>query len=307
MDLSCKINNVFYNNPLWVASGTFGYGEEFADFIELNNIGAIVCKTVTLNARTGNKPPRIVETPAGLINSIGLENKGANIFKQEQYARLKAIDSKIIISIAGNSVTEFTECIKILQDNNFPAAFELNLSCPNVTHNTAKYKLIAQDPITTAQIIAAAKKITHLPIIAKLTPNVTDITEIAKAAEDAGAYAVALVNTYFGMAINTETMRPILGNIVGGVSGPAIKPMALRAVWEAYKRIKIPIIGIGGIASGVDVAEFMLCGASAVQIGTANLTNPSCYNNIKQEFIAYLTRKNCSASSLIGKAQTNSC
>jgi dihydroorotate dehydrogenase (NAD+) catalytic subunit len=301
MNLDCKINHIVYKNPIWVASGTFGYGAEFADFVKLDDIGAIVCKTVTLNARIGNKPPRIIETPAGLLNSIGLENKGAQNFKQEQYAKLKTFNTKIIISIAGNSVKEFTDCIKILQENAFPAAFELNLSCPNVAHNAAKYKLIAQDPIATAQIITAAKQATHLPIIAKLTPNVTDIAEIAIAVERAGADAVALVNTYFGIAINAKTMRPILGNTVGGVSGPAIKPMALRAVWETYKCIKIPIIGIGGIVSGVDVAEFMLAGASAVQIGTSNLANPACYNNIKQEFIDYLKQQNCNAIDLIGK------
>lgn len=293
-----------FNNPIWVASGTFASGEEFTDFLNLDTIGAIITKTVTLNARHGNPPPRIMETASGILNSIGLENPGAEAFKQAQYPRLKKLNTKIIISIAGTSIEEFTECIKILSEADFPAAFELNLSCPNVTHGQTKYKLMAQDSQLTEQIISAVKKNTNIPIIAKLTPNVTDIAAIAKAAEAGGADAVALVNTYLGMAVDAHTRQPLLGNIVGGLSGPAIKPLALRAVWETYKNISIPIIGIGGIMTGIDVAEFMLCGAQAVQIGTANLVDPDAYTKIMSEFKNYLNQHNIKqAADLVGKLQ----
>ncbi len=292
MNLNIKIGTIQFNNPIWVASGTFGYADEFTDFLNLNDIGGIVTKTLTLKAREGNPPPRLVETASGLLNSIGLENKGAAVFKQEQYPFLKKLNTKVIISIAGESKEEFIECIKILSEQNFPDALELNLSCPNVAHDQTKYKLTAQDPILTEQIIAAVKQQTNIPIIAKLTPNVTDIASIAKAAETGGADAVSLVNTYIGMAVDAETQKPLLGNIIGGLSGPAIKPLALRAVWEIYKSISIPIIGIGGIMTGIDVAEFMLCGASAVQVGTVNLVDPDAYPKILQEFKDYLKRHN---------------
>jgi len=292
MNLEIKIGNVKFKNPIWVASGTFGYGEEFTDFMDLDDVGAIVTKTVTLNAKQGNPPPRILETASGLLNAIGLQNDGAEVFREENYARLKKIKTKIIVSIAGTSVEEFIKCTQILAEQDFPAALELNLSCPNVAHDQTKYKLTAQDPILTEQIIAAVKQQTNIPIIAKLTPNVTDIATIAKAAEAGGADAVSLVNTYIGMAVDAETKKPLLGNVIGGLSGPAIKPLALRAVWEVYKNTSIPIIGIGGIMTGIDVAEFMLCGASAVQVGTANLVDPDAYPKILQEFKDYLKRHN---------------
>jgi dihydroorotate dehydrogenase (NAD+) catalytic subunit len=297
MNFHMKIGKMQFDNPIWVASGTFGNGEEFTDFLNLDDIGAIITKTVTLNARQGNPPPRIVETASGLLNSIGLENKGARVFKQEQYPFLKKLNTKVIVSIAGESKEEFIECIKILSEQDFPHAFELNFSCPNVTG-----KLIAQDPILTEQIIAAVKQQTNIPIIAKLTPNITDIAAIAKAAEQGGADAVSLVNTFFGMAVDAETQKPLLGNVIGGLSGPAIKPLALRAVFEVYKNISIPIIGIGGIMTGIDVAEFMLCGASAVQIGTANLVDPDAYPKILQDFKDYLNQHNIDQlAELIGK------
>jgi dihydroorotate dehydrogenase (NAD+) catalytic subunit len=302
MNLKTKICDILFKNPIWVASGTFRYGEEFTDFLNLNDIGAIVTKTITLNARQGNPPPRIVETASGLLNSIGLENDGAKIFKQKNYTRLKQLKTKIIISIAGEDQEEFIKCVQILTEQNFPSAFELNLSCPNVMQNQTRYKLIAQDPHATEKIVSAVKQHTKLPVIAKLTPNVTDIVTIAKAAEVGGADAISLANTYLGMAINTETRRPLLSNIVGGLSGPAIKPLALRAVWEVHNHISIPIIGIGGIMTGIDVAEFMLCGACAVQVGTANLIDPNAYTRILQEFKDYLKRHNIKQlSELIGK------
>jgi dihydroorotate dehydrogenase (NAD+) catalytic subunit len=302
MNLETTIANIKFKNPIWVASGTFRYGEEFSEFLDLSKIGAIITKTVTLKPRAGNPPPRLVETAAGLLNSIGLENKGAENFKKTHFDRLKKIGTKIIINIAATSAEEFVKCAEILAEDNFPDMFELNLSCPNVEHQQSKYRLLAQDPILTEKIIKEVKKKIKQPIIVKLTPNVTDIAEIAKAAEQGGADAVSLVNTYLGMAVDTHTMQPLLGNIIGGLSGPAIKPLALRAVWEVYQKVLIPIIGIGGIMSGTDVAEFILCGAQAVQIGTANLINPQAYSKIFTEFMDYLaTQKITSPNQIIGR------
>jgi dihydroorotate dehydrogenase (NAD+) catalytic subunit len=301
MNLHIKIGKMQFDNPIWVASGTFGNGEEFTDFLNLDDIGAIITKTVTLNARQGNPPPRIVETASGLLNSIGLENKGARVFKQKEYLFLKKLNTKVIVSIAGESKEEFIECIKILSEQDFPHAFELNLSCPNISYTGIKC-LLAQDIEAVKQIVLAVKQQTNIPIIAKLTPNVTDIAAVAQAAEQGGADAVSLVNTFFGMAVDAETKKSLLGNIVGGLSGPAIKPLALRAVFEVYKNISIPIIGIGGIMTGIDVAEIMLCGASAVQIGTANLVDPDAYPKILQDFKDYLNQHNIDQlAELIGK------
>jgi dihydroorotate dehydrogenase (NAD+) catalytic subunit len=302
MDLTINIAGTKYKNPVWVASGTFGSGEEFTDFVDLAEVGAIVTKTVTRKARQGNPPPRVVETRSGMLNSIGLENKGACYMKKKIYPFLKKQKTNVVVSLAGTSKRELEECAEVLCENKFPAAIELNLSCPNVAHGQTRYALISQDPEATEDVIRAVKRRVKCAVIAKLTPNVTDIAEIAKAAEAGGADAVSLVNTYLGLAVNTETMKPVLGNIVGGLSGPAIKPLALRAVRDAYGAVKIPVIGMGGIMTGTDVAEFMLCGACAVQVGTANLADPAAHNRILGEFKAYLERKKIkSALSLVGR------
>jgi len=302
MDLKIKIGKVTFKNPVWVASGTFGYGEEFQDFVDLEKIGAIITKTVTPKAREGNPPPRIVETPSGLLNSIGLENKGIDHFIKELYPFLKKLKTRIIVSIAGSGAEDFVRCAEKLTGKDVPDAIEINLSCPNVTHTGTRYRVVSQDPRGTAKIVAAVRRKTGCILIAKLTPNVTNIAEIACAAEEAGADAVSLVNTYEGMAVDAEEMKPVLGNVVGGLSGPAIKPMALKAVRDVYNSIKVPVIGIGGIMTGIDVAEFMLCGARAIQIGTANFTDPGAYGRILEEFEAYLRRKKIKkASSLTGK------
>ena len=264
-----------FKNPIWVASGTFGCGEEFVDFLDLKEVGAIVTKTVTLEGREGNLPPRVVETPSGMLNSIGLENKGAKHFKEEKYPFLKKTGTKVIVSLSGPKEEEFVRCAKILNEKNFPDAFEINLSCPNVKHGKTKHALIAQDEKATRELIRKIKKAVKKPVIAKLSPNVTSIARIAQEAEKGGADAVALVNTYYGMAVSAEEMKPLLGNIIGGLSGPAIKPIALKAVFDVHKKVKIPVIGMGGIMTGEDVAEFLLCGASCVQVGTANLADPS--------------------------------
>ncbi|HNX90912.1 MAG TPA: dihydroorotate dehydrogenase [Candidatus Omnitrophota bacterium] len=302
IDMRIKIAGITFDNPVWTASGTFGYGQEFEGLVDLNKVGAIVAKTVTLNARDGNPAPRVVETPSGMLNSIGLENKGIDYFKKTGLSFMKKFRTKAIASIAGSTEEEFIKCAEIMSKDETPDAIEVNLSCPNVHHSAGKYKLFAQDPELIERLVGEIKKVSKVPVIVKLTPNVTDITETAKAAEEGGADAVSLVNTYLGMAVDAETMKPLLGNVVGGLSGPAIKPIALRAVREVYKSISIPIIGIGGIMSGLDVAEFMLCGARAVQVGTANFVDPSGIENIIKEFEEYLERKNIkNAEDIIGK------
>ena len=303
IDLKTRIGKTLFKNPIWVASGTFGSGEEFKEFVPLEEIGAIVTKTVTLKKREGNSTPRVIETTGGMVNSIGLENKGVKHFIQNILPETKKYKTNIIVSIAGKDKKEIREIAKEVGKLDVQG-IELNLSCPNVEHKTSKYKLMAQDPDVVREIIRAIRKIIKIPLFAKLTPNVTDISEIAKAAQDAGSDAVSLVNTFSAIVIDPYEMKPILGNKVGGLSGPAIKPMAIKAVWDVYGKIKIPIIGIGGIMTGLDVAEFMLAGASAVQVGTANLVDPTCYLEIKNEFINYLQKKKIKAAKdIVGKAK----
>ncbi|MBD3380211.1 MAG: dihydroorotate dehydrogenase [Candidatus Omnitrophica bacterium] len=295
MDLKVKIGNTEFKNPVWVASGTFGSGKEFEGLTELREIGAVVTKTITLEKREGNRPQRIVETASGLLNSIGLENKGLDHFIEKTYPEAERTGADIIVSIAGSSCDEFLECAEKLSEKVRPKGIELNLSCPNVAHRDTKHKLISQDPVSTENIVKRTRRTTETLLIAKLTPNVTDITEIARAAEAGGADAVALVNTYMGMAVDAFSAKPVLGNVFGGLSGPAIKPLALKSVWDVYNSINIPIIGIGGIMTGEDVAEFILCGADAVQTGTVNLVDPSSHGRILKEFREFLNRKGASS------------
>lgn len=297
MDLSVNIGDILFKNPIWVASGTFCYGEEFKSFLDLDRVGAVVTKTVTLKARQGNPPPRIVETSSGLLNSIGIENHGVEHLKQHHFPFLEKLNTRVIISIAGPSLEDFTQCAEILCEEEskykrtFPDAIELNLSCPNIAYGKNSAGLIAQDPVSTEKMVSAIKKKVSCLIIAKLTPNVTHIASIAKAAEQGGADAVSLVNTYSGIAIDAEKRRPVLGNKIGGLSGPAIKPLALKAIWDVYQHVSIPIIGIGGIMTGIDVAEFILSGATAIQLGTTNLIDPTSHHRILKEFTAYLERQ----------------
>jgi len=305
MDLQVTIGKIRFKNPIWVASGTFGYGEEFLDFVDLDNIGAIVTKTLTPEAREGNPPPRLVETPSGLLNSIGLENEGVDHFKAEHYPFLKKLKTRIIVSIGGLRKEEFERCAEKLSAEDPPDAIEINLSCPNVTHAGTRHAYISQDPRATERIVSACRRKAGCAVIAKLTPDVTDIAVIAGAAEAGGADAVSLINTCPGIAVDAEEMKPVLGNIVGGLGGPAIKPIALKAVRDVYGKVKIPVIGIGGVMTGIDVAEFMLCGACAVQVGTANLADPVAYDRILGEFETYLRQKKIKkASSLVGGLKT---
>ena len=300
MNVQIKIKDITFNNPIWSASGTFNYGREFQIFFDVNALGAIVTKTVTLKPTIGNRPPRIVETPSGLLNSIGLENDGAEAFIKKAYPFLMSLKTKVIISVAANNEKELIECIRMLDKLSFPTAFEINLSCPNI-HHPQQGCVIAQDKHRIKAFLTTARRHTDKLIIAKLTPNVTDIAEMAEIAEQAQADAVSLVNTYLGLAVNAYTMKPVLGNTIGGLSGPAIKPLAQHAVWKAFHQISIPIIGVGGIMNGIDAAEFMLCGASAVQIGTANFISPNRIMSVLKEFKHYLGQQKITAlNQLIG-------
>ena len=271
MDLSVRLGRLQLKNPILVASGTFGYAREFEGIFDASCVGAIIPKTVTREPRPGNPPPRTVETAAGMLNSIGLDNDGIDYFVRHHLPELRKIPTAIIANIAGRTPQEFVELAKILGDESGLAAIELNLSCPNVSHG-ADFSI---DPRVTEDVVRGVREVCRLPILAKLTPNVTDIVPIAQAAADAGADAVTLVNTFLGMAINWRTRLPVLGGIMGGLSGPAIKPLALRVVYQVACAVKIPIVGVGGIASIDDVLEYVVAGASAVQIGTANFYDPT--------------------------------
>jgi dihydroorotate dehydrogenase (NAD+) catalytic subunit len=284
------------------ASGTFGI--EYGELTDINKLGAYIAKTITLNARIGNPPPRVCETPSGMLNSIGLENGGLDDFIKNKIPGLKKLKIPLIASIAGDDAPEFKELAKALGKIKRIAALEINLSCPNVKHGKRNF-LIAQDEEATYEIIEAVRKATPLTIIAKLSPNVTDIKKIARAAERAGADAVSLVNTFVGMAVDIDTKRPVLGNITGGLSGPAIKPIALRMVREAYNSTKIPVIGMGGIMDYKDAIEFMLCGASAIQVGTANFVNPAASNEIIGGIKGYMAKNGIKEiKELIGALKT---
>lgn len=270
--MEVKIGALKLKNPVMTASGTFG--PEYGELTGISSLGAYIAKTITLKARQGNPPPRVIETPSGMLNSIGLANNGLDDFLKNKLPLLKKLKTAVIASIAGDDEGEFVMLAKTLEKTRRIDAIELNLSCPNVRHG-ARDCLIAQDEKATHGIVDAVRKAVDLPIITKLSPNVTDITKIARAAESAGADAVSLVNTFMGMAVDVDTRKPRLGNITGGLSGPAIKPLALRMVWQTYNKIKIPVIGMGGIMGCEDALEFMICGSSAVQVGTASFVEPA--------------------------------
>lgn len=268
--LSVNIAGIELKNPVMAASGTFGWGKEYSEVMDLNQLGAIVTKTVTLKPKEGNPPPRLCETPSGMLNSIGLQNEGVDNLIKEYLPFLSKFNVPVIVNISGNSSNEFAELAMKLDKIPSVKGLELNISCPNVREGGM---LFGCDQRMTADVVRKVKKATSLPVIAKLTPNVTNIAEIAKAAELGGADAISLINTVVGMAIDVESKRPKIGAITGGLSGPAIKPIAVRMVWEVAQVVKIPVIGIGGIMTGEDAIEFFLAGASAVQVGTANFVD----------------------------------
>ena len=276
-DLSVKIAGIKFKNPVITASGTFGYGEEYLKFIDLNKIGGIAVKGLSSKPCNGNLPPRICETPAGMLNSIGLQNIGADAFIKEKLPLLRKYKTKVLVNIFGYSEKEYIEVAQKIDNEEGVHGFEVNISCPNIKKGGIAF---GKDPKLTYSLIKRLKASVSLPLIVKLSPNVSDITEIAIAAEDAGADALSLINTLNGMAIDIKTRKPKLGNISGGLSGPAIKPVAVYMVFSVYKKVKIPLIGMGGIMNYKDAIEFFLAGAAAVSIGTANFINPKVSEEI---------------------------
>lgn len=276
-DLSVDLGFLKLKNPVIAASGTFGYGTEFEPFLDLNLLGGFVVKGLYLDPREGNPPPRLVETAAGLINAIGLQGIGAEGFCRDILPRLQGLDTAVIVNVCGAHEDEYLAVVSRLDREEGIAAYELNISCPNVR---AEGRCPAMDPAATREIVRRIKSVSRRPVIAKLSPNVTDIAAIAQSAEEGGADAVSLVNTFLAMAVNTDTRRPVLANVYGGLSGPAIKPIALRMVHQAASRLRIPVIGLGGIMSAADAAEFLITGAAAVQVGTASFIDPGATLNI---------------------------
>lgn len=285
--LAVTVAGIQMKTPVIAASGTFGFGLEYKDFIDLNAIGAIAVKGLTLEARSGNQGRRIAETPSGMLNCIGLENPGVDAFLAEILPQLKQYDVPIIANISGNTVEEYAVMAKKLTVAGV-AGLEVNISCPNVKNGCLAFGV---DPESAAAVTQAVKNSTSLPVIVKLSPNVTDIVTIAKAVEAAGADAVSLINTLLGMAIDVHSWRPVLGNVVGGLSGPAVKPVALRMVWQVAQAVRIPVIGMGGIMTAEDALEFMLAGAAAVSVGTASLVNPRAAVDIALGMQEYIQKR----------------
>ena len=302
IDLSVNIAGVKFNNPVIMASGTYGFGKEYSEYIDLNKLGGISVKGLTLLERKGNPPPRIAETPSGILNSVGLQNPGVQVFKQQYMPFLKGYDTRVIANIAGNTIEDYCEMAEILGDSGVDA-IELNVSCPNVK---AGCLLFGTTPQGIAEITREVKKYCKQPLIVKLTPNVADIKSIAKAAEDEGADAVSLINTLLGMAIDIHKKKPVLANNFGGLSGPAVKPVAVRMVYEVANTVNIPVIGMGGIATAEDAIEFLLAGASAIMVGTANFVDPLVPEKIINGIVEYLKQNNYNnIYSVIGKLEMN--
>lgn len=300
VDLSVKIGKLILKNPVMPASGCFGYGEEYARFFNLSRLGAIVVKGTTMRPRPGNKPPRIAETPAGILNAIGLQNPGA----EEARLRIRQLTGygiPVIVNVAGNSKEEYLQVIQTLEKEEAASAYEINVSCPNVKAGGLSF---GTDPGVIYELVSLLRAATKKTLIVKLSPNVTDITPLARAAEDAGADALSLINTLVGTAIDIQKRRPLLGNVTGGLSGPAVKPVALHFVWQVSDAVKLPVIGMGGISSAEDAVEFLLAGASAVAIGTANFVNPLVCPEVIDGIAAYLQENNFnSVGEIIGLAK----
>ena len=286
-DLSVNIGNLRLSNPVMTASGTFGYGKEFEDFVDLEKIGGIIVKGTTLHRREGNPYPRMAETPMGMLNAVGLQNKGVDYFISEIYPQIKDIRTNMIVNVSGSAIEDYVQTAeKINELDNIPA-IELNISCPNVKQGGMAFGVTAKGA---SEVVKAVREVYKKTLIVKLSPNVTDITEIARAVEGAGADSVSLINTLLGMAIDAEKRRPILSTITGGMSGAAVKPIALRMVWQVSKAVKIPVIGLGGIMNWKDAVEFLLAGASAIQIGTANFIDPAITVKVSEGINDYLDR-----------------
>jgi dihydroorotate dehydrogenase (NAD+) catalytic subunit len=287
VQLNTKIGSLELKNPVMTASGTFGYGTEYADFMDIERLGAIIVKGTTLNPRQGNPYPRMAETPSGMLNAVGLQNKGVDYFVDHIYPEVRKIQTNIIVNVSGSCIDDYVQTASIINTLDDIPAIELNISCPNVKQGGMAFGV---KPESAAQVVSAVRKAYDKTLIVKLSPNVTDITEIARAVEGAGADSVSLINTMLGMAIDAEKRKPILSTITGGMSGPAVKPVALRMVWQTAKAVKIPVIGLGGICSATDAIEFLLAGASAIQIGTANFIDPSISEKVIDGIADYLER-----------------
>lgn len=300
-DLSVDLAGIKMKNPVMVASGTFGSGKEYKNYVKLNKLGAIVTKGITMKAKAGNPTPRICETPSGILNSIGLQNKGVEHFIREELPWLREVNTPVIANIAGDTMDEYVEVVKALGVGSGLSGLEVNVSCPNVEKGGMSF---GKDAKSCASLIKKVKAATDLPVIVKLTPNVSDVAAIAKSCEKAGADCISLVNTFLAMAIDVQTRRPKLAKGVGGLSGPAIKPIALRMVWEVFSSVKVPIIGMGGIMNAEDAYEFHLAGATAVSVGTANFINPKVSIEIIDGIKDILkTQKAKSIREIIGKVE----
>jgi dihydroorotate dehydrogenase (NAD+) catalytic subunit len=286
-DLSVRIGALQLRNPFLAASGCFGYGVEYADAFDLATLGGIVVKGLFLKEREGHPPPRIVETPAGMLNAIGLQGIGVRRFIAERLPELRRLGATVVVNVCGSTLDEYAEVSRILSDAEGVAALELNISCPNIKEGGIQFGCSLTG---TYDVVSAIRKVTTLPVIPKLTPNVTDVSSFARAAEDAGADAISLVNTFLAMAIDVETRRPKLSNVMGGLSGPAIRPIAVRMVWECRQAVKLPIVGMGGIATASDALEFIIAGATAVQVGTANFVDPFVWPKLIDGVSSYLDR-----------------
>ena len=291
-DLKVKIKDLSLKNPVMTASGTFGYGEEYGDFIDLNRLGGIVVKGTTIHHREGNPYPRMVETPSGMLNAVGLQNHGVNYFISDIYPRIKDFDTEIIVNVSGAKIEDYVAVCERLSELDKIHAIELNISCPNVKQGGMAFGTTCSGA---SQVVRAAREAYGKTLIVKLSPNVTNIAEIAQAVEAEGADAVSLVNTCLGMSIDVEKRRPYLSTVTGGLSGPCIRPIAVRMVWQVASAVKVPVIGLGGIMNGRDALEFILAGATAVQVGTANFVDPAVTLKIVDYIEDYLKRHNISS------------
>ena len=296
--LNVNIGNLKLKNPVMTASGTFGYGTEYSDFIDLSKLGGIIVKGTTLAPRQGNPYPRMAETPSGMLNAVGLQNKGVDHFVEKIYPQIKDLDTAVVVNVSGSTIEDYVAVAeKINALDNIPA-IELNISCPNVKEGGMAF---GTSPRSVENVVKAVRQAYNKTLIVKLSPNVTDITEIARAAEAEGADSLSLINTMLGMAIDAERRRPLLSTITGGLSGACVKPVALRMVWQVSKSVKVPLIGLGGIMNATDAVEFLLAGASAVQIGTANFIDPQVSVKVAEGIEEYLVRQGChSVQEIIG-------
>ena len=293
-----NLGGLIMRNPVTVASGTFAAGHEYADFVDLSRMGAVTTKGVSLNGWAGNESPRIAETPSGMLNSIGLQNPGVKHLIEGDIAWLATQDVPCIVNVSGHSVDEYQAVVEALEECPNVHAYEINISCPNVDAGGMTFGCV---PEKAAEVVRACRNATKRPMIVKLTPNVTDITEIAKVAEAEGADAISLINTLLGMAIDAKRRKPVLARVVGGLSGPAVKPVALRCVWQVHNAVKVPLLGMGGVTTGIDAIEFMLAGATAVAVGTANFMNPHATMDVVDGIIAYCEEQGVSdVNELIG-------